>query len=63
MKKTSVLCASVNFSEKTLRVNLLIPLVGKLKLNGAGGVRTPYLLRAKQAFSQLNYGPLSTSKL
>jgi site-specific DNA recombinase len=24
---------------------------------GAGGVRTPYLLRAKQAFSQLNYGP------
>ncbi len=24
---------------------------------GAGGIRTPYLLRAKQAFSQLNYGP------
>jgi hypothetical protein len=27
------------------------------KSGGAGGVRTPYLLRAKQAFSQLNYGP------
>jgi site-specific DNA recombinase len=24
---------------------------------GAGGIRTPYLLRAKQAFSQVNYGP------
>ena len=28
-----------------------------LKLSGAGGIRTPYLLRAKQMFSQLNYGP------
>jgi hypothetical protein len=25
--------------------------------SGAGGIRTPYLLRAKQMFSQLNYGP------
>jgi hypothetical protein len=31
--------------------------------SGAGGVRTPYLLRAKQAFSQLNYGPILTPKL
>jgi site-specific DNA recombinase len=26
---------------------------------GAEGVRTPYLLRAREAFSQLNYGPIS----
>jgi hypothetical protein len=31
--------------------------------SGAGGIRTPYLLRAKQAFSQLNYGPALTPKL
>jgi hypothetical protein len=32
-------------------------------IGGAGGIRTPYLLRAKQTFSQVNYGPLLTSKL
>jgi site-specific DNA recombinase len=31
--------------------------------SGAGGIRTPYLLRAKQTFSQVNYGPALTSKL
>jgi hypothetical protein len=31
-------------------------LCGK-KDGGAGGIRTPYLLLAKQAFSRLNYGP------
>ena len=30
---------------------------------GAGGIRTPYLLLAKQAFSRLNYGPALTPKL
>ena len=27
-------------------------------LSGAEGIRTPYLLNANQAFSQLNYGPV-----
>jgi site-specific DNA recombinase len=29
-----------------------------VRYGGAEGIRTPYLLRAKQAFSQLNYGPI-----
>ena len=31
----------------------------KLEINGGpGGIRTPYLLNANQAFSQMNYGPI-----
>ena len=34
--------------------------VGVLPINtlgGAGGIRTPYLITASDAFSQVNYGP------
>ena len=31
------------------------------KNGGAEGIRTPYLLNANQAFSQLNYGPAPDS--
>jgi site-specific DNA recombinase len=56
----------------TIRYKLPTPQSGKNKdvrvlpidtPGGAGGVRTPYLLRAKQAFSQLNYGPALYQKL
>ena len=30
----------------------------KREAGGAEGIRTPYLLNANQAFSQLNYGPV-----
>jgi site-specific DNA recombinase len=46
--------------ENGRKKDLVLPTVTP---GGAGGIRTPYLLRAKQAFSQLNYGPGLTSRL
>jgi site-specific DNA recombinase len=40
-----------------------MPVLYSVRPSGAGGIRTPYLLRAKQTFSQVNYGPVLTSKL
>ncbi len=45
------------------RYYLLLPLVEKLKLSGAGGIRTPYLRDANATFSRVNYGPAVTLEL
>ncbi len=46
--------------EKEERVPEVLPMVTP---GGAEGIRTPYLLNANQAFSQLNYGPRLHQKL
>jgi site-specific DNA recombinase len=57
----------INGGQGTIEYNLPVPLEEKKRLvgvlpidtlSGPEGVRTPYLLNANQAFSQLNYGPL-----
>ncbi len=59
----------IEASECTIHYNLPVPanwqksddLVLPIEPpSGAGGIRTPYLLRAKQTFSQVNYGPALT---
>jgi site-specific DNA recombinase len=65
--KTFIKRIEINGDKAVIRYALPVPPQGKTTdqisvlpittPSGAGGVRTPYLLRAKQAFSQLNYGP------
>ena len=49
------LCSYISFS---FMFNLLLSLANYVSNGGAKEDRTPDLLRAKQALSQLSYGPL-----
>jgi site-specific DNA recombinase len=57
----------INKGQGEIEYNLPVPLEKRKQLvavlpidtlGGPEGVRTPYLLNANQAFSQLNYGPI-----
>jgi hypothetical protein len=50
--------ATFQFLARWIELNILITRCGSLKLNGAEGIRTPDLFRAREALSQLSYSPM-----